>query len=399
MTISQAAFQPLYPEDRASGPLKDLAAELIRESYRLAGQAGATLTKALRPKLRAMNSYYTNKIEGQHTYPSDIERAMRHEFDANQSMARKQRIAIAHMNAEESLEARCTQYSIAELYRPDWVATIHRQLYATLPQADQLTNEGDPIGPGEFRSVNVTAGRHAAPEHEAVLPLMAAWFSAYAGLPSGESQLIGIACAHHRLLWIHPFRDGNGRAARLHAHLALHAMELTQGLWSPMRGLARNHELYYAKLNNADLPRRNDLDGRGTLSQEELVNFAGFFLGQCLDQVRFMRTLLDLRTFRDRLTDLLIYLQHNPWPMGNGSSVIKPQALEPLHYAALSGPLERGQFIRMMGLGERTGRRVLSSLLAYGLLSAPSHVAPVSFSITLPSLRFIFPRLWPEAET
>src|SRR6266498_3826741 len=106
----------------------------------------------------------------------------------------------------------------------------------------------------------------------------------------GESTqvVVGVACSHQRLAWIHPFIDGNGRVARLHSHLVFHSMGLSKGLWSPMRGLARTQEQYYARLNNADLPRRNDLDGRGLLSQEELVAFARYFLDICLDQVRFM---------------------------------------------------------------------------------------------------------------
>lgn len=67
------------------------------------------------------------------------------------------------------------------------------------------------------------------------------------------------------------------RIEGLHTHLVFHRLGLTQGLWSPMRGLARQQDEYYARLNNADLPRRNDLDGRGQLSQEELVKFADFF--------------------------------------------------------------------------------------------------------------------------
>ena len=35
---------------------------------------------SLAPLLRAMNSYYTNKIEGQHTLPVEIEQALRKEF-------------------------------------------------------------------------------------------------------------------------------------------------------------------------------------------------------------------------------------------------------------------------------------------------------------------------------
>lgn len=52
----------------------------------------------------------------------------------------------------------------------------------------------------------------------------------------------------------------------------------------------------------------------------------------------------------------------------------------------------------MTGLGERTGRRLLASLLDYGVLAAESPRAPVGFALPLQSLRFLFPGLWPEAE-
>jgi hypothetical protein len=165
-----------------------------------------------------------------------------------------------------------------------------------------------------------------------------------------------------------------------------------------MRGLARTQEDYYARLNNADKPRRNDLDGRGALSQEELVKFAEYFLVICLDQVKFMQQQLDLVTLKDRLKSLLNYLQENPWQLGSEKSIIKTDALEALHYTAMAGPVERARFIAMTGLGDRTGRRVLASLLDYGVLSAESTRAPVSFTVPLSSLRFLFPRLWPEAE-
>lgn len=105
-----------------------------------------------------------------------------------------------------------------------------------------------------------------------------------ATLPGLGQAVMAAVCAHHRLLWIRPFVDGNGRTARLHTHLTLTALGLTHGLWSPLRGMARDHETYYTRLNNADLERRNDLDGRGPLSQEELVAFAIWLLDVCLDQ-------------------------------------------------------------------------------------------------------------------
>ena len=79
-------------------------------------------------------------------------------------------------------------------------------------------------------------------------------------------------------------------------------------------------------------------------------------------------------------------------------SVVKLEALEPLHYAALTGPLDRTRFMAMTGLPPRTARRVLSSLLHARILSTKTTRGPVSFAVPLSSLRFLFPRLWPEAE-
>ena len=356
-------FQPLFPEDRVLGPLHDLAGELIREGQRLGVQAGQHLGGALSPRLRAMNSYYTNKIEGQHTRPADIERALRHEFDADASLAKRQRLALAHIEVESELEQAAAAAALPSLYSPEFVCRVHTRLYEKLPEHDRVTDEGSPIVPGEYRQRDVTAGRHLAPSWTLVAP-------ARSSLPGTEKSVIGAVCAHHRLAWIHPFVDGNGRTARLHTHLVLHALGLTHGLWSPMRGLARSQDQYYARLNNADLPRRNDYDGRGPLSQEELVAFARYLLEVCLDQVRFMSSMLELDALRERLRQLLRHLQDNPWQMGSEKSSVKIEALEALHYAAIAGPLERGRFIAMTGLGERAARRVLASLIDFGVLAA-----------------------------
>ncbi len=391
-------FQPLFPEDRVLEPLLEFASELVRECHRLGGQAGGPLLLALRPKLRAMNSYYTNQIEGQHTRPADIERALRKEFDADAALAGKQRVALAHMEVEEQLERKLDGKAPRDLFTSGLVREIHGLLYGRLPAGDQVTDEGKRIIPGEFRRNDVVAGRHVAPPYKEVKGLMEGWADRYRRLAGTEALLIGTACSHHRLTWVHPFIDGNGRSARLHTHLVLHAMGLTHGLWSPMRGLARTRDQYYARLNNADLSRRNDLDGRGPLSQEELVAFVRYFLEICLDQVRFMQQRLDLPSMKQRLRTLLLHLQEKPWQVGSEKSMIKLDALEALHYVVMTGPVERSRFIAMTGLGERTGRRVLTSLLDYGVLSAQTPRAPVTFAVPLSSLRFLFPNLWPEAE-
>ena len=97
----------------------------------------------------------------------------------------------------------------------------------------------------------------------------------------GRSEtIIAAAAAHHRLAWIHPFLDGNGRVIRLISYATLLDTLDTGGIWSIARGLARNVDAY-AHLANCDLPRRNDLDGRGNLSEEALAEFTRFFLDIC----------------------------------------------------------------------------------------------------------------------
>lgn len=90
--------------------------------------------------------------------------------------------------------------------------------------------------------------------------------------------ILGAAAAQHRLAWIHPFFDGNGRVARLMSHAMLLESLDTGGIWSVVRGLAHKVDDYKKHLSDCDSPRRNDLDGRGALSEEALARFANFFL-------------------------------------------------------------------------------------------------------------------------
>ena len=59
---------------------------------------------------------------------------------------------------------------------------------------------------------------------------------------------------HHRLAWIHPFRNGNGRHARLIADMYLHAHELPLPVW-PSQDIARTGGVrgeYLSALRSAD---------------------------------------------------------------------------------------------------------------------------------------------------
>ena len=58
----------------------------------------------------------------------------------------------------------------------------------------------------------------------------------------------GQLAAHHRLTWIHPFLDGNGRVARLMSHATLLDALHTGAAWSLARGLAHNVAAYKGRM-------------------------------------------------------------------------------------------------------------------------------------------------------
>ncbi|WP_175689139.1 Fic family protein [Burkholderia anthina] len=392
-------FEPLFPEDRVLDPLLEQAARLVDSSQRLRAVRDTPLAGALVPQLRAMNSYYTNKIEGQHTTPAKIEAALHRDYSTDIVERKKQRFAVAHIATEVALEEEWRALPVAALFETARISAIHDRFFSCLPPDERLTGDGAVIVPGEFRRSDVTVGRHLAPEPEMIEPLLQAWATRYARIRAKEYQLIGIACSHHRLAWVHPFMDGNGRVARLHSHLGLRAADLTHDLWSPLRGLAREHEQYYARLSEADQTRRNDLDGRGNLSQEGLVKFAEFFLDCCQDQVGFMVHMTEFDGVTGRMLDLLRYLEANPWAIRSEKSVIKPEAAAlAIEFVALRRTVTRAEFTQMLGVSDVLARRIVRSLLDYGLLTSPSHRGELSFGLPLSSLRFLFPRLWPEVE-
>ena len=384
-------FEPLLPSALKQEPLLALAHDLSRAAGALTSQPAPA---ELRTLLRAMNSYYTHRIEGQHTRPLELEQALRQDFSHNADLAARQRLALAHMETEVELEARYAGDDGARaLYSLAAVQDIHRALFARLREADRRTPEGQALVPGDLRSGQVGVGRHVAPEAASVPAFVERWAAVYGGARRGEAALVALAAAHQRLGWIHPFADGNGRAMRLHTHTLLGALGLTGGLWSPLRGFARNVDRYDALLAAADEPRRGDLDGRGNLSEQALVDWIAYVLETGLDQVRFMAGMLKLATMEQRLAACLVFEQQTL------KSGVRLEALRPLHYLFLSGTeLERGEFKRMTGLGERTAVSLLGALLRRGLLRSDSPQGKVRFGMPIHALRFYFPALWPEAE-
>ncbi|WP_062366103.1 Fic family protein [Variovorax paradoxus] len=382
-------FEPLLPTQKL-GELSEITRRIFEKSSEMKGSASPQARAALREIVRSMNSYYSNRIEGQSTHPVNIERALSKDFSDTPDVARRQRVALAHIDAERELEEIVT--TEAGALSSGFLKQAHENLYRRLPEPDRLTDDGRVIIPGSLRTHDVAVGRHQPPAWKSIPRFLKRMDEVYGGLKGIDAVIYTIAAAHHRMAWTHPFEDGNGRAIRLQTHCALHLM--SGGLWSVNRGLARQRDRYFGMLDNADSARQGDLDGRGNLSEKMLWEWCRYFLELCEDQVSFMASMLDLSKLKDRMRAYLLVRGAT-----EGITEYRQEALLPLHTIAVGGTVSRGEFIRMTGLEERTARKVISRFIKDGLLKSDSHRSELSIGFPLRSLNILFPNLYPEAAT
>lgn len=366
--------------------------------------ATATLGQALHPRtaanlaafVRLMNAYYSNLIEGHNTRPKEIERALAGNLDTNQERRVLQLEARAHVYVQTEIDNLAAEGRLPEPASVDFIQWLHREFYRDAPE-EMLHIRGAGrafmMEPGLWRSSSehdVAVGRHAPPSSERVPDFMKYFAERYAFARLGKaSRIVSTAAAHHRLNYIHPFPDGNGRVSRLMSHAMAHAAGIgAHGLWSISRGLARGLESraeYNRMMDHADTPRPGDLDGRGNLSQRALSEFVLWFLKVALDQVQFMSGLFELDTLLRRLRT---YVER--------SETLKSEAARLLEEALIRGQFERGEIARITGLPERTARRVLNDVVAAGLLASDTPKGAMSLRFPIDALEILFPRLFSE---
>jgi Fic family protein len=264
--------------------LTDLVVELVGKGAGFRRSLPGGIGAALAYLRRTINCYYSNLIEGHDTHPIDIERALKNDYSTDPhkrdlQLEAKAHIAVQRWIDDGNLHAKA---ATAEALRE-----IHRRFCEMLPEdllwvEEPGTHERVRVVAGELRQRDVQVGRHISISPGAI-PRFPSRFEDVYGRLGRTDAILAAASAHHRLLWIHPFLDGNGRVTRLMSHsMLLDALD-TGGIWSVARGLARNVVAYKAHLAECDLPRRNDLDGRGSLSEEALASFTRFFIETCID--------------------------------------------------------------------------------------------------------------------
>jgi Fic family protein len=384
-----SAMEPLLLSDgsRHRARLHDLALELVSRASGFHRSLPESMRPAVADMVRAMNCYYSNLIEGHNTHPVDIERALNGDYSGDAEKRNLQKEARAHVAVQRWIDAggvRAAAMTVTSL------RTMHEKFCAELPEellrlTDAQIGGAVMVVPGEFRRQDVAVGRHIAISAGAVPRFMERFESAYANLGRSET-ILAAAAAHHRFLWVHPFTDGNGRVARLMSHAALLDVLDTGGLWSIARGLARRAAEYKTHLANCDLQRRNDLDGRGNLSEETLAEFTAFFLETCIDQVKFMEELMQPDRLRTRI---LLWAEEEI--RLNFMPVQAKQLLEILLYR---GELPRGEVAGILNVTDRHARRIVAALDS--VISSATPRSPLRLTFPAHLAARWMPGLFPE---
>lgn len=398
MAISILDIAPFIPSDSSLGSslLPDKAISLISQSAKLTGQLAPLTLARLEQHMAAINSYYSNLIEGNATRPHEIRAAQRGTYSGDPAKRDLQQESLAHMQVQEWLIAQ--KPDLDTLFKPDFICHLHREFYQRIPKnlwiiKDEQGKAVDTVIPGEWRTRSVIVGQHIPPDAEDLAPLMAKFCETYNPKRfSGDRKIIALMAAHHRFAWIHPFIDGNGRVGRLLTDAALKAVGLdSYGAWCLSRGLARSASQYKRLLANADAARQGDYDGRGQLTEKGLLSFCDYMLDTAIDQVTYISKLLDLAKMRQRIESYVA--ARNDDRVTGISAQLKPVASLILYTAFQQGEMERAQALELCAMPERSARRLLGQLRSEGLLSETSSKSPLRWEIPEHAEPWYFPSL------
>jgi Fic family protein len=390
-----SSMTPFFPE-KDEHLLREKALNLVRATSRLEAILHPITRKAIASLIEPMNSYYSNLIEGHYTHPLDIEKALKKNYSRDPEKRALQLENEAHVKVHRFIKEQISN-GYKDICSEEFLCKIHGLFYKDLPEeftrVKNLDGKFIKIIPGAIRDTEVQVGKHIAPAATSVKSFISVFEENYKNKTTTDplKLIIAMAASHHRLAWIHPFTDGNGRVVRLFSEAFSILLGIDgNGLWSISRGLAVHKDGYYAALANADLQRWNDYDGRGNLSDKFLSEFCHFFIDVAIDQVNFMLSLLELDTLNERVEKFVELMASR--------NELKKESVYILLEALNRGKISRGEMMRLTGKSENVARSIMNDLLEKELLVSENDGLRSAVLVHFPVryTPYLFPKLYPE---
>lgn len=392
------SITPFITPDRTPGELQTAIMELWKMDAALSACVPKPLRAQLIHLLRVVNSFYSNKIEGNPTEPAEILRTQ--ELSGQSTLSDHLLEIKQHVEVQNKLAF--SEISPEIVCSSEFIKGIHLDFYKDLPeqflvQINEDTGEEIRVTPGEFRNRNVKVGAHVPPDADEINSLMAWFYKTYNPVNLfGLSPILAAAAAHHRFTWIHPFLDGNGRVGRILTDSYMSTSGFSgYGLWSMSRGFGRDTKSYYKYLALADQGRKGVQDGRGILSDDGLLEFTKYFINVAVDQVQYFSNILDVQKLTERL-DIYFELRAKgaiSSPTGQSLPELRLEARDVYTHILNRGPMNRSDIQRHLGLSDKTTRAIIHDMRRDELIVAPAK-GLVTLALPMHLLAVVFPYLW-----
>ena len=398
ITVPLSRIEPVRIEEKIKIELAEASLALANASDRLGADLPPETLAQVAAMIRIINSYYSNRIEGNNTYPREIEAALAGTLDKDPCRRALQREAAADVQLQVEIDHRAAWGQLEDPTHPDFIRRMHRELYrdvdTTVPVIRRTTagDEEIVVRPGNWRDGDIEARDHLSLPHDRVPAFMDHFHARLCQneLHGQTAKILAMATAHHRMNFIRPFHYGNGRVGRLMSHaMAHHAGIGADGLWSVSRGLARGleggvsgREEYREMMQLADQVREVDQEGCGDLSLDALTHYAYWFLSVCLDQVNFMADLLNLSAMKNRLTH---FAEAQNFRTGGA---------ELLRVVLIRGQVERGNVATILNVAPRTARAVIRELTDAGILGSDTPRSALELRFPSQTHDMLFPNFF-----
>lgn len=420
LTETPSRMEPMLL-DSLSPDIANITTEVGIKATEIGHRLHPETLKGLTKLVEIMNCYYSNLIEGHPTKPRDIEAALKSgateltaKVPGDPRRERLLKLSLAHIETQSWIDDLHKENALPNPASISFIQEVHKRFYQNLPEKFREIRDGQsPVArimtPGQMRQngEEVSVGDHRPPPGgDCVQSFMKRYESVYSRLRNSgpAAALTGIAAAHHRLVYIHPFDDGNGRVTRLITHaMLLDAKMGAVGLWSMSRGLARGlrkdpdnvlkilneyysikpTEQYKGMLSIADQNRVNDFDGRGNLSLRRLNEFVTWFLSVALDQIKFMEKQFRLEDIQSNLINHYIPRRQ-----------LDPRLGKVLAELARQGEIPRGSVKAILGVPQRTATSLVKALTDDGIAVSRGPKGGLRLNFHIDSAEIIFPSLF-----
>lgn len=230
-------------------PITDLIMNLEKMRYKIIESDTHPLVfRQIRQIFQMLESVGSSRIEGNNTTIMDYVESTKINKTGDFFTSTEDIIEILNIeNAMNYIEDNINDIPISLMF----IRELHQLTVNNL----SYHKEGA-LHPGCFREQNVriAGSNHTPPDYTQVVPMMQELLDFVNREDSPKYDLLKIAIAHHRFVWIHPFENGNGRVVRLftYALLLKFIFKSHDRIINPTAVFCSDRDAYYQYLSKAD---------------------------------------------------------------------------------------------------------------------------------------------------